>query len=116
MKIYFNDDLPDTPAYNLASKNADAHYDLLFGLVKLRQSRGLTQKEVAKRLGISQQSVSEFEQMDANPSLSTITAYALAIGAELEFKVGQFSDYTDLVAELWPSGEKSGTNGNLQTN
>ncbi|OZF28355.1 hypothetical protein CH296_19740 [Rhodococcus sp. 14-2496-1d] len=53
-------------------------------LVKLRESRDLSQTEVARRMGVDKSAVSRFERIDANPRLSTIRAYALAIDASIE--------------------------------
>lgn len=60
---------------------AKADYDLVFDLVRLREKSGLSQTDVAERLGISQQAVSKFERMESDPRLSTIRSYAHAIEA-----------------------------------
>lgn len=51
-------------------------------LAEARVEAGLTQREVAERLGISQSDVSKFERR-ADVRLSTLRAYARAIGARL---------------------------------
>jgi transcriptional regulator with XRE-family HTH domain len=61
--------------------------DLVESLVQVRSDLGLTQKEVAKRMGVSQPTVSDFERLGGDPHLSTIRRYALAIGAEVRHKV-----------------------------
>lgn len=43
----------------------------------------MTQLDVAKRLGISRPAVAAFERYDADPRLSTVRRYALAIRAHL---------------------------------
>lgn len=62
-------------------------YDLRFELIKLREERGLSQTQIAEMLGVSQQAISQFEQMDADPRMSTIRRYALAVGAMVEHTV-----------------------------
>ncbi len=47
----------------------------------LRKKHHLTQADVAERMGVSQPTVAEFERYDANPTLSAIRRYALAVGA-----------------------------------
>ncbi len=64
-----------------------AQRGLLSELVALRQQHQLTQAMVAERMGVSQAAVSQFERYDANPTLSTIRRYALAVGARLEHRV-----------------------------
>lgn len=59
----------------------ESDYDLVFNLVRLREKSGLSQSDVAERLGISQQAVSKFERMESDPRLSTIRSYAHAIEA-----------------------------------
>lgn len=56
-------------------------------LVALRKEQGLSQSEVAERLGTSQSAVAQFEAYDANPTLNAIRRYALAIDADIEFIV-----------------------------
>ncbi|WP_127891483.1 helix-turn-helix domain-containing protein [Mobiluncus mulieris] len=64
--------------------------EMIRQLVKIRKSReseGLTQKEVAARMGSDQGFVSRFESLETNPNLRTIRAYALAVGAEINYEV-----------------------------
>jgi transcriptional regulator with XRE-family HTH domain len=56
-------------------------YKLMADLVQIRISRGLTQPQVAERLGISQQAVSKLESYSSDPRLSTIRRYANAVEA-----------------------------------
>ncbi|WP_349865018.1 helix-turn-helix transcriptional regulator [Leifsonia sp. WHRI 6310E] len=63
------------------------HRKLLKALVDQRKSHQLTQGEIAERMGVSQPTVAAFERYDANPTLSTIRRYALAVGAGVEHKV-----------------------------
>lgn len=58
--------------------------ELRIQLIQMRQKSGLTQKEVAKRLGVSQPRVAEIEQLRNDPQISSIVKYARAIGAELK--------------------------------
>ncbi|MBT3236350.1 MAG: type II toxin-antitoxin system HicB family antitoxin [Bdellovibrionales bacterium] len=53
-------------------------------LRRTRQQRGLSQKQVANRLGISQQAYSKLEApLKANPSLSTLQKISDALDVEL---------------------------------
>jgi transcriptional regulator with XRE-family HTH domain len=64
-----------------AKELAKNDYLLVRDLIQLRIDSELSQKDVAEKLGISQQAVSKFEKLDADPRLSTIRLYAHAIGA-----------------------------------
>lgn len=60
---------------------------LLSDLVEIRKAHNLTQAVVAERMGVSQSAVAQMERYDANPTLSTLTRYALAVGARMEHRV-----------------------------
>jgi transcriptional regulator with XRE-family HTH domain len=55
-------------------------------LKELREERGLTQKEMAERMNVSQPQLSKFENSD-DFYLSTLRRYVEALDAELELKV-----------------------------
>lgn len=67
----------------LAASLVANHRELLAALVRQRKDHDLSQDEVAKRMGVSQPAVSAFERYDANPTLSTLRRYALAVNARL---------------------------------
>lgn len=64
-----------------AKELAKNDYLLLRDLIQIRIDSGLTQKDLAEKLGISQQAISKFEKLDADPRLSTVRMYAHAVGA-----------------------------------
>ncbi|MEV7774197.1 helix-turn-helix transcriptional regulator [Kitasatospora sp. NPDC086791] len=57
-------------------------------LAELRKAAGLTQKEVAGLMGVSQARVSQIEHGQVD-SLDNLRAYAAAIGGEVEVAVRQ---------------------------
>ena len=75
----------------------DARDRLLEGLVSLRKEHNLSQQMrhkhnlkqsvVAERMGVSQPTVAAFERYDANPTVSSIIRYAMAVDALLDVKV-----------------------------
>lgn len=65
----------------------DARDRLLEGLVRLRKEHKLSQQTVAERMGVSQPTVAAFERYDANPTVSSIIRYAMAVDALLDIKV-----------------------------
>jgi DNA-binding XRE family transcriptional regulator len=53
-------------------------------LAKLREEKDLSQAELAKRLGVPQQTVSKIERQEhTNLTISTLQNYAKALGKEL---------------------------------
>ena len=66
-------------------------YDVLLNLAELRVAKGLTQAELAERLGVSQPNVSKLEAATARPHagaiyLSTLGGYIAALGGHLEVR------------------------------
>ena len=56
-------------------------------LVSLRRELGLSQTEVATRMGTSQSAVARFEAGDLDARLSTLERYTAALGARLEWRI-----------------------------
>lgn len=101
----------------LADSLVDSHDKLMDELIAMRKKHRLTQETVAERMGVSQPSVAAFERYDANPTLSTIRRYALAVGANISHSVtdsccGFEGDQFDAVIE--GSGLKGWTSGARQ--
>lgn len=76
-----------TPNQRRATELAKADYRLLSSLVRVRKVRGLSQQDVADKLGLSQPTIASFERYDADPKLSTIRRYAHAVGAIVTHEV-----------------------------
>ena len=74
------------PVQQLADDLVQEDDRLLAELVSLRRNT-MTQREVADRLGISRPAVAAFERYDADPRLSTVRRYALAVRAHVAHTV-----------------------------
>jgi transcriptional regulator with XRE-family HTH domain len=57
-------------------------------LVDRRRQLGLSQTEVAARMGTSQSAVARFESGSGDVRLSTVERYAAALGRSLDWKLG----------------------------
>ena len=64
---------------------AERRRSLADGLVAERVKLGLTQTEVAARMGTSQSAVARLEAGDGDLRLSTLERYASALGMELRW-------------------------------
>ena len=71
----------------LADSLVESHDKLMEDLIAMRKRHRLTQEVVAERMGVSQPSVAAFERYDANPTLSSVRRYALAVGAAIVHRV-----------------------------
>lgn len=60
-------------------------YDAVLALADLRETRGVTQAELAGALGVSQPNVSKLESR-GDIRLSTLGGYVAALGGQLEVK------------------------------
>ena len=87
-----------------AFKNPEvkAEYDLLeseFALIDtlltMRKKSGLTQEEIAKRMGTQKGNISRLEKGNSNPSWKTIQNYAHACGFEVFMKVKTVTAHRD---------------------
>jgi ribosome-binding protein aMBF1 (putative translation factor) len=56
-------------------------------LAEHRQALGLSQSEVARRMGTSQSAVARVEAGEIDPKASTLQRYAIAIGYEIELSL-----------------------------
>lgn len=66
---------------------AERRHSLSGQLLSLRRERGLSQTEVAVRMGTSQSAVARFEAGDLDVRLSTVERYARAVGGTLEWRI-----------------------------
>jgi transcriptional regulator with XRE-family HTH domain len=88
------DELLGDEERTLPERNADdlvlADERYIRELVSLREQKGLTIAEVARRMGIDAASVSRLESGVRDPHLSTLRRYAHAIGAKVRHLVADF--------------------------
>ncbi len=67
--------------------SAEGPAELVSQLTALRQSRGLSQTEVAARMGTSQSAVARLEAGKADVRMSTLARYAEAMDTAIHFDV-----------------------------
>ena len=58
-------------------------------LVELRRGLGLSQTQVAARMGTSQSAVARLETGTSDVMMSTVERYASALGLQLEWTLGE---------------------------
>lgn len=69
---------------------------LATGLIALREQAGLTQRELAERIGVSQPRVAAIER-SRNVTIDVLEQYVAAVGARLEVSVIKGTKRTPLV-------------------
>ena len=74
--------------FSAAYDDLDADYELVRRLLRARIMAGLTQEEVARRMGTTKSAVSRLEGVGKHsPSVSTLQRYARAVGCDLELRL-----------------------------
>ncbi|GAF37219.1 helix-turn-helix domain-containing protein [Lentilactobacillus farraginis] len=61
--------------------------ETLSRLVAIRLKKGITQKELADQIGMSQPQLAKLERLDSMPSLRTLQRYANGLDLKIELKV-----------------------------
>ncbi|MHB1510370.1 MAG: helix-turn-helix domain-containing protein [Acidimicrobiales bacterium] len=88
-------ELADSPARRRGYERTGRTIRLAMEIHELREKRGLSQRELAERLGTTQSAVARLEAGNVSPSLPTLDKVAEALGVEL---VVSFVDLDDRIA------------------
>lgn len=62
-------------------------YAVISSLIRARIEKGLTQKELAKRIGTKQSAIARLETGNTNPSLDFLEKVVDAMGYKLQIKI-----------------------------
>jgi len=60
-----------------------AEFEFISSLITMREKSGLTQDQVAEKMGTKSPNISRLESGRSNPSLKTLVSYAQACGFKL---------------------------------
>lgn len=94
------DDEGETQAERLALNLAREDQQLVVKLIETRLRMGLSQEQVADRIGVTQATISAFERLGNDPHMSTLRRYARALGVMVRHHVDDSADCTGSQA-LW---------------
>lgn len=72
------------PGFDALAEDADA---LIADLVELRRQRGLSQTDIAERMGTSQSALARVESGRSDLRMSTVARYAEALDVDLNFAI-----------------------------
>lgn len=75
------------PAYRAAYEALEPEFGMARELIKARTKAGLTQVEVALRMGTTQSVVARIESGKNPPNLKTLEKYAHAVGRRVKLKL-----------------------------
>ena len=68
-------------------KRLEPRYKLISQLIEARVRKGLTQAELARKIGTKQSAIARLESGSANPSVSFLERMASATGSELIIQI-----------------------------
>lgn len=83
---YLKEKLKD-PAFAERFRAADREWDLALEIARLREQAGLTQEQLAERIGTTQQQISRLERPNYRGSLTTLERVAEALDMSLEIRL-----------------------------
>lgn len=78
--------LLQSPEVKQEYDNLKSLYDIKREIIRLRLAQGLSQKDLADKIGTKQSAISRLESGDYNPSLEFLNKVAQALGKELQIK------------------------------
>lgn len=73
-----------SPAYKAAYESLDTEFKLAEMLIDVRVKSGLSQEQLAKKMGTSQSTIARLESGSAMPSMRTLSKLALATNSEMQ--------------------------------
>jgi ribosome-binding protein aMBF1 (putative translation factor) len=80
-------DMAKDPAYRSAYESLDSEFELINALLRARAHAGISQAEVASRMGTTESTVSRLESGHTKPSTRTLERYAEATGHRLHISL-----------------------------
>lgn len=78
----------------------DIIFDFGIRLSQLRKDRGLSQAALAKKLGVSKQTIYRYENNLQSPSLESTKQLAIILRTSIDYLVGLDSNYTVMFPSL----------------
>ena len=84
---YLDEMIANNPELQAEAERLAPRFELIDRLIRARQRAGLSQRELAERMGRSQAVVSRLESAEHSPRIETLMEYAEACGYRIELRV-----------------------------
>lgn len=81
------DEWMKNPSFRAEYERLKPEYELALALIKARIKAGLTQAQLAERMGTTQSVIARIESGEATPNLKTLERYAEAVGKRVQVKL-----------------------------
>lgn len=82
---FLNEQLKD-PEFKKEYDALEPEFSIIQAIIDARKNSGMTQKDLAKKTGITQGDISRLENGSANPSLKTLQRLAEGMGMTLKLE------------------------------
>jgi len=86
LKDYVEKKMTD-PAFAQAYAELEPEFQIARQVIALRLQQGLTQEQLARKMGTNRSSISRLESAAARPSLGLVRRVAEALGAQVEIRL-----------------------------
>ncbi len=84
---YFKKEWMQDPNFEREYNSLELEFEIALELLNARKKSGLTQKEIAERMGTTQSVVARLESGKAIPNIKTLEKYAQATGGHIHFSI-----------------------------
>lgn len=74
------------PAFQKEYDALEEEFKLIDALIEMRQKSGLTQEEIAQKIGTKKSNISRLESGSSNPGWKTLQKYAHACGFKIQLQ------------------------------
>ncbi|MCX6751236.1 MAG: helix-turn-helix transcriptional regulator [Candidatus Nomurabacteria bacterium] len=85
--IKLKNEILKDPKVKEAYNNLELEFSIVRQIIDKRSKRGISQKDLAKKIGTGQSAISRLESGRYNPSLSFLKKISEALGSKLEVKI-----------------------------
>lgn len=83
----FKNKLMAEPAFRQAYDDLEPEYQLIKSIIEQRKLKGISQAELARKMGTRQSAIARLESGTYNPSLRFLKKVARALDAKIEIKL-----------------------------
>jgi DNA-binding XRE family transcriptional regulator len=71
-------------AFKKAYDSLESEYELSRSIIQARQSKSMTQAQLAEKVGVKREMIARLESGTSNPTVGTVQRVARALGKELK--------------------------------
>ena len=84
----FEKELLSNPEVKKEYDRLGPEYEIIYKLIEARIKTGITQKQIAERMGTKQSGIARLESGNANPSIKFLQRLAEALNTKFTFQIG----------------------------